>query len=82
MIRIQILSKAERDNLQNIEDIRTAESEKLKNLINTEKAGWFDRAKTRTDNFRQAKTYKLKIFIKNFNRRNVLIANKNLKIKT
>jgi hypothetical protein len=57
MIRIQILNKAERDNLQNIEDLRTAESEKLKNLINTEKAGWFDRAKTRTENFRQAKTY-------------------------
>lgn len=57
MIRIQILNKAEREIHQNIEEIRLAELEKLKNLVNREKAGWFDRANERTDQFRQAKTY-------------------------
>ena len=57
MIRIQILSKTERNNLQTIEEIRLAELEKLKNLVNGEKAGWFARANERTNNFREAKTY-------------------------
>ncbi len=57
MIRIQILSKAERDNLQNIEEIRLAELQKLENLIAGEKEGWFERANERTEIFRKAKTY-------------------------
>lgn len=57
MIRIHILSQDERDGLQTIEEIRLAELKKLTDLINAEKAGWFDRAIERTEKFRQAQTY-------------------------
>lgn len=57
MIRIPILSKAEINKLKSLKEIRQAEKERLEQLINAHKAGWLNKARTKTDKFRSDKEY-------------------------
>jgi hypothetical protein len=57
MIRIHILTEEEKNLQTNLTEIRVAEKEKLTQLIENEKSGWFKRANERLETFRKAKSY-------------------------